>query len=207
MKNLKIGNILKDKNNNLYQLIWFSKDQIYELMRLNNSSIIKLYNIDEFYYISESIEEYNMHVNEIIKNNSLLINNHKVEYATDEQISEGTDYYLKKKDNGKIRLGLLFTDFPKAIKEIARVATFGAIKYSDHSWKTVDNKEKRYKDALARHIIAYFDEPSGLDEESKLLHLAHVGWNVLALLQIKLTENKQNEINEPMAAYENEFRK
>jgi hypothetical protein len=146
-----------------------------------------------------------MHVERI--NDVLPINNHKIEYATDEQISKWTDYYLKKKDNGKIRLGLLFTDFPKAIEEIAKVATFGAIKYCDHGWKDVDNKEKRYKDALARHIIAYFDEPSGLDEESKLLHLAHVGWNVLALLQIKLTENKQNEINEPMAAYENEFRK
>jgi Domain of unknown function (DUF5664) len=205
MRNLKIGNILKDKNNNLYQILWFSKDQIYELMRLKNSSIIRLYNIDEFYYVSESIEKYNMHVERI--NDVLPINNHKVEYSTNEQISEGTDYYLKKKDNGKIRLGLLFTDFPKAIEEIARVATFGAIKYSDNSWKDVDNKEKRYKDALARHIIAYFDEPSGLDEESKLLHLAHVGWNVLALLQIKLTENKQNEINELMAAYEQELRK
>lgn len=88
MNNIKIGNILKDKNNNLYQLVWFSKDQIYELMRLKNSSIIRLYNIDEFYYVSESIEKYNHRLKKARKNNMT-----KMEISTNKESNNYPDRY------------------------------------------------------------------------------------------------------------------
>jgi Domain of unknown function (DUF5664) len=91
-----------------------------------------------------------------------------------------------KHDEEKTRVGLFFVDFSKAIIEIAKVSTFGSNKYSDHGWRTVPNKEKRYQDALSRHLMEYFSDTDSLDEESKLYHLAHAGWNILALLEIKL---------------------
>lgn len=122
MKELKIGNIIKDENNNFYQLLWFTKDnkdEIYELMRLKNSTIAKLYSLDEFYYIAESLEEYKNMQNKLKEDNIskekyatlqqinikdiLEIKNmhydqikNMVEIGTNEQISEGTDNYINK---------------------------------------------------------------------------------------------------------------
>ena len=60
-----------------------------------------------------------------------------------------------------------------ALKGMADVLTFGAKKYKAESWKTVPNAQKRYLDALYRHLEAY---RSGelLDEETGLYHLHHV---------------------------------
>jgi hypothetical protein len=98
----------------------------------------------------------------------------------------------RKDDKNKPRVNLLFSDFPLALLEVAKVATFGAEKYTDSGWKHVENKEKRYADAKDRHsLCAHLGE--GVDTESGYLHLAHEAWNVLVLLQIKLEQ--ENELS------------
>jgi len=85
-----------------------------------------------------------------------------------------------KHDAGKIQAGVLL-DFRRALMEVAKVGTFGTEKYSRNSWRNVENAEERYMDALWRHLLASDD----LDEESGLPHLAHLAWNILALLEFK----------------------
>lgn len=90
-----------------------------------------------------------------------------------------------KLDAGKNRLGLVFTDFAKAIEQVGLVATQGALKYTASGWLAVDKGKERYGDALFRHLVAHAKGES-LDQTTKLLHLAHAAWNVLAVLELEL---------------------
>lgn len=89
-----------------------------------------------------------------------------------------------KLDAGKSRLGLVFTDFAKAIEQVGFVATLGALKYTASGWVSVTNGKERYTDALFRHLVAHA-KGEKLDG-SGLLHLAHAAWNVLAVLELEL---------------------
>lgn len=89
-------------------------------------------------------------------------------------------------DHEKPMPHLVIDSMSLALMEVAKVATFGARKYEPESWKLVDNGSTRYKSALYRHLLA----PEELDEESELDHLAHVAWNALALLQLKMEQEK-----------------
>lgn len=75
--------------------------------------------------------------------------------------------------------------FPRALKAVALVSLFGANKYTWKGWETVPDGEKRYADALVRHLV---DEAIGgqVTPDSELLHAAHVAWNALAVLELKL---------------------
>lgn len=83
-------------------------------------------------------------------------------------------------DQGKIQAGVL-VDFRLALTEVAKVGTFGAEKYARNSWRKVENGKQRYYDALWRHLLA----GDGKDDESGLDHLAHLAWNILAVLELK----------------------
>ena len=83
-----------------------------------------------------------------------------------------------KLDVDKDRWDLLPT---RALREVVRVFTFGAKKYSDHGWKTVPGARERYYAALLRHVTAWF-EGERIDSETGLPHLAHAGCCVLILL-------------------------
>ena len=87
-----------------------------------------------------------------------------------------------KLDAGKNQLGLVLGGFSKALIKVGEVGTSGAIKYSPNGWKSVDNAEGRYMDALLRHQMAYLSGEE-LDPESGQPHLAHMAWNSLALLE------------------------
>ena len=67
------------------------------------------------------------------------------------------------------------------IKQVVKVFTFGAQKYGPNRWQNLENEYERYKAALFRHIVAY-EEGKITDPESGIHHLAHAGWNVLAML-------------------------
>jgi hypothetical protein len=96
-----------------------------------------------------------------------------------------------KLDAGKIRMSLIMEGFAPALKEVARVGTFGANKYTDNGWKSVPNAKQRYTDALYRHLNT---EACGeiYDPETNLHHAAHAAWNALARLYFIIKEN-QNE--------------
>lgn len=94
-----------------------------------------------------------------------------------------------KHDAGKPLAGILYEDFPHALRAVIDVATFGANKYTRSSWKSVPNAEQRYADAMHRHLLA---AASGIerDEESGLSHLAHACWGALALLEMAITQGQ-----------------
>jgi len=94
-----------------------------------------------------------------------------------------------KLDGGKIKVGLMMGGFSNALMEVAKVATYGANKYSPNGWKSVPEAKERYTDAMYRHLLA---EQQGemFDEESELLHAAHAAWNALARLEFILEETE-----------------
>ena len=89
-----------------------------------------------------------------------------------------------KLDIGKNRLGLVFSGFPNALWGLGQVGTFGANKYTDNGWQSVDNGYNRYQDALFRHL---FNNLKGeeIDSESELPHLFHALWNICAMIEFK----------------------
>jgi hypothetical protein len=90
-----------------------------------------------------------------------------------------------KLDQGKLLAGIL-QQFSLALTAVLEVATFGANKYSRGGWKHVKNGQERYSDAMIRHYLKEALEP--LDLDSGLLHEAHLAWNALARLELKLQE-------------------
>ena len=101
-----------------------------------------------------------------------------------------------KLDEGKPRLDLVLGDFSNALWEVGKVGTFGANKYTDRGWREVDNGIERYLSALLRH---YFKFKSGeeYDTESSLLHLSHMVWNSLAVLELycKIKKARANPVD------------
>ena len=87
-----------------------------------------------------------------------------------------------KADAGKLRLTLV----PRAmIRAVARIRMYGNQKYPDggeDNWKRVD--PQRYRDAMFRHMLAYLDDPAGVDPESKLPHLWHILCNGAFLCEL-----------------------
>lgn len=94
------------------------------------------------------------------------------------------DLHIKgaKDDKEKPRLNLVFTGFANALEKVGDVGTFGANKYTDDGWRYVDNAIDRYLSAMLRHYIAHI-KGEHYDKESKHLHLSHMAWNALAVLE------------------------
>jgi hypothetical protein len=98
-----------------------------------------------------------------------------------------------KDDCGKNRMGLVIGYFPRALKEVGKVATFGAKKYTPYGWLSVPNGIERYTDAMHRHLL---DEAIGelVDRESDILHAAHAAWNALARLELMIRKSAESEL-------------
>jgi hypothetical protein len=90
-----------------------------------------------------------------------------------------------KADANKPRVDLIFDGMPLALLEVARVATFGAAKYSEHGWLQVPNGFQRYTAAMDRHRL---QEGEFIDRDSGIAHAAHCAWNSLARLELLLRE-------------------
>jgi len=95
----------------------------------------------------------------------------------------------RKNDSGKPRISLLSSD---AIIEIAKVATMGAEKYDDNNWRK-GMKWSRLMDAAERHLLDY-NKGYRIDKESKLSHLAHVAWNIMALLEYEINKVGEDDL-------------
>lgn len=93
-----------------------------------------------------------------------------------------------KLDSGKNRLGLVLGDFANALEQVGWVGTGGAKKYTPRGWMSVDNGTERYTDAMLRHMIKHCKGEKA-DPDTKLLHLAHAAWNVLAVLELELRKS------------------
>jgi hypothetical protein len=109
-----------------------------------------------------------------------------------EKDPHGKDPHEKgaKVDAGKIQVGLLFGDFPRALMAVAKIATFGAEKYTAHGWLEVPNGIERYDHAKNRHILYGSMDP--VDPDSGELHLSHECWNALAKLELVLRKQEED---------------
>ena len=107
--------------------------------------------------------------------------------AKDKKFQDAMNSQVAKADVGKLQISLVPTGI---IREIARVRMYGTKKYGDpENWKKVG--KERYRDALLRHILAYVDDPDGVDDESGLPHLSHVACNVAFLIELESNDRKQ----------------
>jgi hypothetical protein len=87
-----------------------------------------------------------------------------------------------KNDSAKNPLHLLPT---VALESVGEVLAFGAKKYTEYGWRTVD-KRSRYYSAVIRHLFAWW-RGENLDPESGLPHLSHAACSVLFLLEANLS--------------------
>jgi hypothetical protein len=88
-----------------------------------------------------------------------------------------------KLDTEKPRMDLVLSGFSHAIEDVGEVGTFGANKYTDDGWQSVDNGIERYLSAMIRHYLKY-RQGEMYDTESELPHLSHMAWNALAVLEL-----------------------
>jgi hypothetical protein len=101
-----------------------------------------------------------------------------------------------RENSGKPPVSLILS---KALLEVAKVAEFGAKKYTPHNYRK-GMKWSFFVDAGMRHLIKYCTGEK-TDPESGLSHLAHVVWNFLALLEF---ETEGIESNDLFPGYEKE---
>ena len=94
----------------------------------------------------------------------------------------GTDKGIKL-DTEKPRMDLVLRGFSHAIEDVADVGTYGAHKYTDDGWQSVENGIERYLSAMIRHYLKY-RQGEMYDTESELPHLSHMAWNALAVLEL-----------------------
>ena len=90
-------------------------------------------------------------------------------------------------DDGKLMYSLIP---PESTKELAKVLTFGANKYTPGGWKDVPNARTRYMDALFRHLDAWRMGET-YDEESGLNHLSHALTNLNFLVYFEQQDLKR----------------
>lgn len=81
------------------------------------------------------------------------------------------------KDLDKPNWSLLDFDF---VSDCVDVLTFGANKYGEYSWQTMDNPVDTYFAALMRHIIEWRNG-NHTDTDTGKSHLAHVFCNLMFL--------------------------
>lgn len=94
-----------------------------------------------------------------------------------------------KLDAGKVRPALVLGGFARALLEVSKVGTYGAVKYTENGWMEVPNGEARYDDAKLRH---WLKEKAGeaSDPDTELVHAAHEAWNALARLDLMIRKRE-----------------
>ena len=106
-------------------------------------------------------------------------------------MSEGTgkEEIGIKNDGGKLLAGLVIQDFGLALLQVSGVGTYGAGKYAPKNWLLVEEGERRYLNALMRHLL--LSETEEIDPETGLSHLSHVAWNILAVVELRERRKKE----------------
>ena len=100
----------------------------------------------------------------------------------------------KKYDSGKSMVGTLCRVVPRALLGVGQCIAFGTKKYpKPDNWKLVDGAFTRYQDSMMRHYLKFLAGQEK-DSETKLLHLKHMVWNALAVLELYLMENEDETL-------------
>ena len=125
--------------------------------------------------------------NKIVKLNEKECENESVYNLTD-------DGKGKKYDSGKSMVGTLCRVFPRALLGVGQCIEFGTHKYPDpKNWVKVENAFNRYQDSMMRHYLKFLAGQEK-DSETNLLHLKHMVWNALAVLELYLMENEDETL-------------
>lgn len=101
-----------------------------------------------------------------------------------------------KADAGKRRPELLQVGMARALLAVQATMEYGAQKYEAHSWRKVPDAKARYFAAAERHRQERLLRSKGefvpvmgaYDEESGLPHIAHEVFNLLALMELEMSE-------------------
>jgi hypothetical protein len=107
----------------------------------------------------------------------------------------------QKDDQGKLRWDLLPLD---VVEKLVEIYEFGANKYEENSWRTIENGYKRCRAALFRHLTAY-DKGERVDPESGKSHLAHAAWNALSMVYFAEKDQKVEHVIYPNIGQNVEF--
>lgn len=97
-----------------------------------------------------------------------------------------------KLDADKLQPLLVYEGFAGALELVTAVATMGAKKYTPDGWLLVPEGQRRYTNAMLRHLNAEL-QGCQRDDESGLPHAAHTAWNALARLELLLIEMEDNQ--------------
>lgn len=100
----------------------------------------------------------------------------------------------RKDDQGKLRWDLLPLD---VVEKLVEIYEFGANKYGENNWRTIENGYKRCRAALFRHLTAY-DKGERVDPESGKSHLAHAAWNALSMVYFDSLEHPTETLEPPI---------
>lgn len=95
-----------------------------------------------------------------------------------------------KHDTDKIDWSLLPME---AIEKVIRVLMYGSQKYKDFNWIYVEDRKRRYINAVYRHLSSYV-KGEQIDDESGLEHLAHACCSLLFLLAESQGENPSKQM-------------
>jgi len=93
-----------------------------------------------------------------------------------------------KYDSTKVRWDLLPFD---AINEIAKVMTYGSVKYEPRNWEKGMSWNRVFA-SLQRHLVSWFNGED-VDPESKMSHLAHAGCCILYLLAYEFRDDGMDD--------------
>lgn len=107
-----------------------------------------------------------------------------------------------KNDKDKPRMELLS---PIAVREIAKVMTFGAKKYAAHNWRG-GIVWSRVLGAALRHMFSFLGGEDK-DPETGLSHLAHAGCCIMFLLEYEVTHQHLDDRYKQAEAIKEVFNK
>jgi hypothetical protein len=112
--------------------------------------------------------------------------NNKFEICHNYKRDEKEESQMGKKDAARFNTGKVRFDLipPTALEEIAKVYTYGTLKYSDNNWWKAFNWRKDTFSCITRHINKWL-RGEKFDDESGLHHLAHAAWNCIALMEFE----------------------
>ncbi|MFA7223092.1 MAG: dATP/dGTP diphosphohydrolase domain-containing protein [Bacilli bacterium] len=97
----------------------------------------------------------------------------------------------QKHDEGRPAVGQMMADFPRALLMLAKLTSYG-IKEGKAAgeWKNIPNAKIRFENALGRHNLEMHIHSR--DQDSMYLHASHRAWNAMAVLELILMEQEDD---------------
>lgn len=85
-------------------------------------------------------------------------------------------------NEGKAELAEIL-QFDNALEALAKVMSQGGVKYEHRNWLKGGKPDAEYLNSAMRHLLS-FEQGEFYDQDTGCAHIAHVAWNMLALLRL-----------------------